>query len=191
MLKIKRYILLIITLISINMANAKDIVPFIKQWEGGFGWHPADPGGATNSGVTIGTYTWYCKQNGKPKPTVNDLKNMSDEEWFDIFKSMFADPWKVDSIENQSIANICIDFGWASGVQTAIKKVQKTLGCVPDGIVGKNTLAALNAENKKVTFDKLKTMRLQFVNNLVAKRPSSKVFLKGWTRRINAIEYKP
>ena len=186
---IKRILTIITLLTTINMANANNIIPFIKKWEGGFGFHPADPGGATNSGITIGTYTYWCKQHGKPKPTVNDLKNMSDDEWFMIFKTMFADPWKVDSIENQSIANVCIDFGWASGVQTAIKKVQKTLGCVPDGIVGKNTLAALNAPDKKATFDKLIRMRLQYCDAIVAKRPSSKVFLKGWKRRINDIKW--
>ena len=176
--------------LNITMAKANDIIPFIKQWEGGFGYHPADPGGATNSGITIGTYTWWCKQNDKPKPTVKDLKNMSDEEWFMIFKTMFADPWKVDSIESQSIANVCIDFGWASGVQNAIKRVQKCLGCVPDGIVGKKTLAALNNPDKKATFDKLIQMRLAYINAIVAKRPASKVFLKGWRRRILALPWK-
>lgn len=194
MKRILTTLILLFTLTFLNnsniMANANNIVPFIKKWEGGFGYHPADPGGATNSGITIGTYTYWRKLNGKPKPTVNDLKNMSDEEWFQIFKTIFADPWKVDSIENQSIANVCIDFGWASGVQTAIKKVQKTLGCVADGKVGPKTLAALNSPDKKATFDKLIRMRLQYCDAIVAKRPASKVFLKGWKRRINDIKWE-
>lgn len=37
------------------MANINKLKPFILKWEGGFVDDPADLGGATNKGVTIGT----------------------------------------------------------------------------------------------------------------------------------------
>lgn len=41
---------------------------------------PADLGGATNKGVTIGTYKEYHKKKGLPEPTVEDLKKQSDDK---------------------------------------------------------------------------------------------------------------
>ena len=38
------------------MANVNQLAPFILKWEGGFVNDPADLGGATNMGVTIGTW---------------------------------------------------------------------------------------------------------------------------------------
>ena len=39
-----------------KMAKSIKLIPFILQWEGGFVNDPADLGGATNKGVTIGTF---------------------------------------------------------------------------------------------------------------------------------------
>lgn len=43
------------------MAEHK-LAPFILKWEGGFINDPDDLGGATNMGVTIGTYETYCRK---------------------------------------------------------------------------------------------------------------------------------
>lgn len=40
------------------MANVNQLAPFILKWEGGFVNDPADLGGATNMGVTIGTWKY-------------------------------------------------------------------------------------------------------------------------------------
>ncbi len=53
------------------MANINKLKPFILKWEGGFVDDPADLGGATNKGVTIGTYREYRKKKGLPEPTVD------------------------------------------------------------------------------------------------------------------------
>lgn len=56
------------------MADVNKLAPFILKWEGGFVNDPDDLGGATNMGVTIGTYEAYCRKKGYPKPTVERLK---------------------------------------------------------------------------------------------------------------------
>ena len=38
------------------MADVDKLAPFILKWEGGFADDPADLGGATNMGVTIGAW---------------------------------------------------------------------------------------------------------------------------------------
>lgn len=167
------------------MADAKKLIPFILKWEGGFANHPNDKGGATNKGITIATFRQYMGQDA----TVAQLKAMTNEQWETIFKKGFWHPFGGDNIANQSIANICVDWAWCSGTRTAIKQVQRLLGIADDGIVGNVTLSAINNANSKKLFDKIKSSRLAFVEAIVKRYPTQKVFLKGWRNRINSITY--
>ena len=56
------------------MANYKVLVPFILKFEGGFVNDPHDRGGATNKGVTLATFIQFRRNDGRPRPTVEDLK---------------------------------------------------------------------------------------------------------------------
>ena len=164
------------------------LVPFILKWEGGFVDDPDDLGGATNRGVTIGTYATYCKKEGYPAPTVERLKNLSEKDWAEILKTMYWDRWKADEIKSQSVANILVDWVWASGVN-GIKIPQKVLGVTADGIVGAKTLAALNARNPKELFEEIRKARVQFIEDICRKRPANNKFKKGWLNRINSLQY--
>ena len=169
------------------MADYKKLIPFILRWEGGFANDPADRGGATMKGITIGTFTTYRKSKGKPTPTVTDLKNISDQEWGDVFKSLFWDKWCADNIKSQSVANILVDWVWASG-KYGITIPQRILGVAQDGVVGPKTLEALNARDADKLFAQLKQARINFVETIVKRNPSQKKFINGWKRRIYAIQ---
>ena len=146
------------------MANSSKLVPFILQWEGGIFNDPDDLGGATNKGITIGTFTEYKKRKGQKVPTVTDLKNISDAEWHDVFKSLYWDRWKADEIKNQSVANILVDWVWASGSH-GIRRPQRLLGVKADGIVGKQTIAALNATDAATLFKMIKNFNASYISN--------------------------
>lgn len=60
--------------------NWKRSIAFVRRWEGGWADHPADPGGATNKGITLATYTRWRQAHGQPAPSKDDLRNLSDEE---------------------------------------------------------------------------------------------------------------
>lgn len=168
------------------MANIEKLKPIIIRWEGGYVCDPLDRGGATNKGVTIATYRHYCGNN----KSVDDLKHISDSEWTYILQQGFWNPWKADLIKNQSIANICVDFGWASGPKNAIMKIQRVLCCTPDGVVGPKTLAALNAEPQQEVFNKIKAERLRYVDAICRNNTSQLRFLRGWKNRINYFTYE-
>ena len=170
------------------MANSSKLVPFILQWEGGFVNDPLDLGGATNKGVTIGAFTEYKKRKGLKAPTVQDLKNISDEDWHAVFKGLYWDRWKADDIKNQAVANILVDWVWASGAH-GIKIPQRLLGVTVDGIVGPKTLAAVNARNPRELFDMIKIARFDFIEDICKKRPANNKFKRGWMNRINDIAY--
>ena len=166
------------------MADYKKLIPTVLKYEGGYAGN-IDGKICTMKGVTLDTYRKYF---GKKK-TCKELRGISNAEWEYIFKEGFWDRWRADEINNQSIANLLVDWCWASGVY-GIKYPQEVLGVKTDGIVGLKTLASINYyPNKKELFEKLWNRRKKHFEDIVRNRPQSKVFLKGWFRRLSAFKY--
>lgn len=187
------------------MATIDKFIPVILRWEAGitvkeketleqafnrakvkgFSNDPADPGGATMVGVTISTYKTYCKRNGMRTPTVDDLKAITYKVWRDILHTMYWNKWKADTIKDQNIANMLVDWVWGSGAGVGIKRPQRLLNVTQDGIVGPKTIAAVN--NTPDFLNTLYEARKAHFESIVKARPTSKKFLKGWMNRLNYI----
>lgn len=120
------------------------------------------------------------------RATESGLKNISYAVWLDILKTLFWDKWRADEITNQSLANILVDWVWASGI-TGVKRPQRILGVSVDGIVGPKTLAAVNSSDPSKLFAELHADRLKHFQEIVNRSPTQKKFLKGWNRRVNGI----
>lgn len=181
------------------MANAKKLVPILLKWEGGYVNDPLDKGGETNKGITISTWKSFgydvsekileIKVGSKTyKNVTKSLYEMTDNQWYDIFKKLYWDKWLGDKINNQSIANILVDWVWSSGGST-IKRVQKILGVKADGIVGNKTIDTINSANQEQLFEKIKNDRIVFVNNIVNNNLSQARFINGWINRINSFNF--
>lgn len=168
------------------MADAKKLIPFLLKWEGGFVNDPADAGGATMKGVTLATFRkFYGPQMG-----IEDLKRITDEQWLHIFKTGYWDKCGADKILSQSVANALVDWAYNSGMATAAKAVQKIAGVTMDGMIGNQTITAINSWNARKLFDAIKSARIQFIENIVKNKPSQGKFLKGWMNRINALTFE-
>lgn len=167
------------------MADKNKLIPIIKKWEGGYSDNPNDRGGATNSGVTLAVYQLVYGKN----KTKNDLKRMTNEQWNYIFTKLYWNKWKADEINNQSIANILVDWVWMSGYGT-IKKIQSLFGLTADGIVGNKTISYINSHDQEEVFNKIWNRRKSFYESLVKNNPSQKVFLKGWMNRLNTYKFQ-
>lgn len=167
------------------MAKAEVLIPFIKSWEGGFSNHPNDRGKETNMGVTISTF----RQVFGGSKTVDDLKRMTYQQWTFIFRKFYWDKWHADDIRDQSVANLLVDWCWASG-RYGITVPQALLGVKVDGVVGAKTLAALNGykAGQSALFKALWSDRKAFFE-MVARKPGQGVFLRGWLNRLNGIKY--
>jgi len=162
-------------------AKKKRIENFIKDSEGkSYVNDKDDKGGCTKWGVTIGTLSSVMGE----KKTCEDVKNMTAEEWQVVF-DYFYNRMMIDGINNSSIALLVYDMGWGSGIVNAIKHVQRCLGCIDDGIMGNETLNAINSGNPKETFDKLWKMREQWFIDM--KQPK---YLNGWLKRLNRITFE-
>ena len=57
-----------------------------------------------------------------------------------------------------------------------------------DGIIGKNTLYAINKCNEEILFNDIYNERVKFYTNIVENKPSQKMFLNGWLNRLNDID---
>ena len=172
------------------MADVRKRAPFILKWEGGFVNDPDDLGGATNMGVTIGAWkSCGYDKDGDGDIDVDDLHLLTREDVVNrVLKPYYWDRWKADSIQDQSVANILVDWIWASGVH-GIKIPQDLLGVIPDGIVGPKTLVAVNSRNPRELFDQIKIARFDFIEDICRKRPANNKFKRGWMNRINDISY--
>jgi lysozyme family protein len=170
------------------MANISKLAPMISKWEGGYVNDSTDKGGATNMGITIGTWkqVGYDK-DGDGDIDVQDIKLLTKKDFEKVLKQ-YWDRWKADQIVNQSIANILVDWVWTSG-KWGIVKPQALLGVNADGIVGNGTLNAVNSANQQELFNQIFTARKKFINNIVANNPSQKKFLNGWMNRLNDFKF--
>lgn len=168
------------------MANLKIAIAKVLGWEGGYANDPDDKGGPTMKGVTIVTYTEYCKRKGKPTPTVNDLKKITNAEILDLANLLYWSKIKGDDIHNQSIANLCFDCVWGSGTKY-IKVIQKVLGVQADGIFGPISLKTLNEwEPQEQLFHMLWNRRKTYLESC----SGAWKYLKGWMRRLNSYTFE-
>lgn len=174
------------------MANVHQLESYILKWEGRWANDPDDTGGATNMGVTIATWRAYgYDKDGDGDIDEDDLRLITEEDAIErILKPYFWDAFRADEIQNQSIANICVDWAWASGTRKAIRKVQRLLGVTVDGIVGRQTLTAINSADQPGLFTRIKAERLAFVEAVAVASPAKKKFLRGWKNRINDFTFQ-
>lgn len=155
------------------MADFLRYAPKLLKWEKGFVDDPADAGGATMDGVTLSTFRRYY---GNDK-TVVDLRRMTKEQWNTIMRK-YWDYCKADQINNQSIAELIVDWYVNSGF-IGLKKAQRVLGVTPDGKFGPVTLKAINSHEPEYLHAGIKEARREHYAGLCRVNPSQIKFLKG------------
>jgi len=131
------------------------------RFEGGYVNHPADPGGATNKGITQGVYTAYRGSINQPAQSV---KLITDAEVRTIYE---RDYWRPSG---------------AAGLAEPLDTLHFD-AAVNHGLKRAGLFLADSGGDPKKYLDARET----FYHNLVARKPAMSVFLKGWLNRVNAL----
>lgn len=168
------------------MAEFKHSYLRTAKWEGGYVNHKSDAGKETYCGISRKFHPswggWAIVDSYKPIKTGAKIKNTDLENAVRLFYYHgFWQPIKGDLIEHQDIADFVYDWHVNSG-EGGIKAIQRALGLKDDGKVGNITLGKLQTAK---LIDLIEA-RIYFVQAIVNKNPSQKVFLAGWLNRINS-----
>lgn len=147
--------------------------------EGGYADHPADPGGATNMGITHLTLAAW---RGKPV-TKQDVRDLTKAEASAIYHARYWLPVKGDALP-PGVDLAVFDYAVNSGTGRAVKALQKVLGVAQDGAIGALTLAAVAKAGPVTLIMDLCDARMVFLRGLV----TWQTFGAGWTRRVSEVE---
>jgi lysozyme family protein len=167
----------------VTTAAFDESLPFVLRWEGGYVNHPADPGGATNKGVTQRVYDeWRRRQGEVPR----DVRQITDAEVDTIYEADYWVPPRCDLLASQ-LDLVQFDTAVNMGVGRAVRFLQQAVGCGVDGDFGPATQKAATACDLGSTIVAYCDIREAFYRNLAERKPQMQVFLKGWLNRLNAL----
>lgn len=130
---------------------------FTLTWEGGYSDHPADPGGATNYGVTQRTYDRWRLKHGLPARPVREIE---EHEVVSIYRSEY---WELSGASEVggAFGAVLFDSAVNSGVARARRWAEQAAG----------------------DWRELLAIRLAFLAGLTG----WVTFGRGWARRIAAL----
>lgn len=174
-----------------------DIARAIVAREGGYVNDPADPGGATKYGVTIGTMRRLgMDQNGDGKITQADVRNLTRAKAEEIFvRHYFQDPG-LDELPiplQASVFDMYVNAG--SNAVRILQRLLNQMGqdLVVDGKIGPLTLRAAreaSAAAPRHIADAYGIERRNYYYSLADARPASRKYATrrdgskgGWIRR--------
>lgn len=145
--------------------------------EGGYSNNPDDPGGETNWGITLPVLHRAIGAGLVPNDTT--VKNLSREQAKAIYHQFFWESAHAGELPG-GVAFQLFDWVVNSGIETAVRGLQRALGVVDDGVVGAVTLGAAKAMSESDLIMRLNAERLDFLRQLTA----WKSFGRGWAGRI-------
>jgi lysozyme family protein len=152
---------------------------FTLKYEGGYVDHPADPGGATNLGVTRAT---LAKWRGRPV-TKADVRALSRDEAAQIYRRYYWEPCGGPFLP-AGIDALVFDWAVHSGPSRAVRALQKVLGLKADGVAGHQLQLAVQTVDVARTINAVCSERRKFLSRL----KGFSVFGRGWSRRVDALE---
>lgn len=122
--------------------------------------HPKDPGGLTKYGISQRAY-----------PELK-IRHLTRADAIHIYQRDYLIKYRLHELSNAQNAEIVMD--WLVNGAT-IKRIQQAVGADPDGVIGTQTLRAIDTAPAR----DLLLARLDYYVSLV-KHP----FLKGWVNRL-------
>nr|WP_315519315.1 putative peptidoglycan-binding domain-containing protein [uncultured Campylobacter sp.] len=105
----------------------------------------------------------------------------------DFYKKTYWDALKLDDVNSQIKANELFCFAVNVGVRSAVRVLQNMLGVQSDGIMGQETLKALNAYDTAAFDTDFDRAEIAYYRNLIRKNPSLGIYERGWENRARRV----
>jgi len=178
----------------VNETNDADVlIEALIEREGGFVANPADSGGPTRFGISEAV----ARANGYRGP----MRELPRDEAVAIYRRLYWLRPRLDEIAKRSsdVAAELFDTGANMGPAVAVTFLQRALTAlnrngkdypdlVPDGRIGPQTLAALDAflelrgrgNGESVLLRALEALQGERYLRLAERRPANEAFLYGW-----------
>ena len=170
-------------------SNVKSILERIVANEGGFQNDPDDTGNyagpnlvGTNYGITPQALATF-KQVPVEEITEDDIKGLSKEDAIEIYAQDYYYRPGYDKIENDDLKENVVDMAVNAGAPQATKLLQRIVGADVDGILGPQTLQAIN--DSGIGTNDYVAERKRFYLDIAISDPAKLKFLPGWVARAN------
>lgn len=171
--------------------------------EAGYVDDPDDSGGITNHGITQALANQYKTTLKTKFGWDGNMRNLTTEMAFFIYKTHFWDKMKLDEVMKRSVflADRLFDLGINAGKSVAVKNLQRYLNVMnnrqtywkdidADGAMGPKSLAALDAyiakrgaTGKDYLIDAMLDMQSTYYIELAERREKDEKFIYGWQAR--------
>jgi len=167
----------------------KAMVTLLKH-EGEYSNDTRDNGGETYRGVSR---RWYPKWGGWGIiDRYDDKTQLSEDEALsrmvnDFYYTYYWVKIRADAIDDKFVAQMLFNFAVNVGKRKAIQKAQRILGTKVDGVVGPQTVNALNSVNAD-TF--VYHYLLEIIDFYMVIGKDQPHFLRGWLNRAMSCFYQ-
>jgi lysozyme family protein len=158
---------------------------FTLQQEGGYVDDPADPGGATNMGITLATYRQWSNDRELGVPQIKGLTERTAKA---IYRSLYWNPLRADALPAGVDLSV-FDMGVNAGIWGSARLLQRAIGFTGeavDGCVGPETLEAAAKCDPRTLVDDLAQRQDAYYRSLSDFPSFGTAWLARTERRRNA-----
>lgn len=160
--------------------TVQDIVQDVLRREGAFVQHPADHGGPSKFGITQATLADWRGH----AVTAADVAALNLDEATRILEQRYVRDPKFDQVHDARLQALLVDYGVHSGPSRVIRALQRVVGVEVDGVIGPDTLAAIDRMGADTVTRQLLQARGRALASLIAADPAQRAFAAGWLRRL-------
>jgi lysozyme family protein len=159
--------------------NFKECLDLVLKSEGGYVNNPADPGGMTNLGVTKRVWEEYTGHQADEK----EMRNLTPEKVAPLYEQKYWRPCYGEVLP-RGLDFVVFSMGVNAGPGRAVKLLQQSIGCVPDGVIGPATRGLICDSNTATLITKFSETRREYYRAL----KTFPIFGKGWLARVDKEE---
>ena len=167
--------------------NFQPSLDLILKSEGGFTDNPKDPGnhlpdgrmGCTNYGVTQAAWESFVGH----KVSIADMKALTPQTIGLFYKAKYWLACYGPQLP-LGVDYMMLDASINMGVGRAVKLLQESLGCVPDGMIGPRTIQLIDQKDVMDIITGFSNRKISFYQNL----PTFSEFGKGWLNRVETVK---